>query len=184
MVRVVKKYLNDLVARFQFWNAKKEIQINEDFEFYDSEESLFFIRIKRGMYEGVVFSISNMKVREDSDGNALLDFETNIHESPIKNLDCDDKKFIRYINNVVRILLSEAVGEAQKYEQRGTVDSIESDEEREVYEESTSVSESSVSKRSRRKKVVDRDSEVSGEVQQPAKRRSPSNNRRKSTKSE
>jgi hypothetical protein len=171
MASQVKKYLINLFAKFQFWNAKKTIKLNEDFEFYESEGDLFLMKIKTGKFKDVIFSISELKVREDDDG-AVLDFTTRIHNSPDKTLDTDNKDFIKYINNVVRILLSESVEEMIRNEQRGVVGSNQLDEEREVYEEDSSISEERVSKRKSRKAAVDRDSEVHTEVQQPTKRRS------------
>lgn len=182
MVRQMKNYLINLYAKFQFWNAKRKIKTMEDFEFYGSEDDLFLIKIKTGKFKDVVFSLSELKVREDGDG-AMLDFTTYIHSSPDKTLDTNNKSFIQYINNVVRILLSESVEEMIRNEQRGVVGSDQPDEEREVYAEDTSVSEERLPKRKSRKTAVDRDSEVHTEVQQSTKRGSNTAVVRKRTKS-
>lgn len=182
MVNQMKNYLSNLYARFEFWYAKKKIRLYEDFEFYDSEGDLFFIRIKSGKYKGVVFSISDMKISERGE-TAMLDFCTNIYETPIVGLDITDKGLVKFINNVVRILLADSVEEAKRNEQRRTVDLDEPHEEREIYEESLAVSEERVPKRKSRKKVVDGDSEVHTEIQQPTKRGSNTAVVRKRTKS-
>lgn len=182
MVKRIKSYLNNLWATFQFWIARKSIQLDRDFEFYGSDGDLFMIKIKTGKFKDVIFSVSQMNVKEDDCG-ALLDFYTTIHNSADKIIDTNDKSFIKYINNVVRILLSEAVEEIVRNEQRRNVDPIELDEEREVHEESASVPKKRVPARKPRKKAADRDTEVHTEVQQPAKRRSNTAVARKRTKS-
>jgi hypothetical protein len=183
MVKLMLKYLKNKKATFDFWLAKKTINLDELIEVVDSDQ--LGIKIKKGRYAGVVFSYDDIKVREEEGAGGLLDFQTVIVSAPshLKKDFINEKSFVSMVNDILRLLLIESIKIAEKKsEQRGTIDPDESVEEREVHEESASISEERVPARKRRKKTVQGDTELHSEVQQPTKRRSSKSNAPKRTK--
>lgn len=171
----MKNKIKDKLAELQFWWAKKTIKDGRDFEL-SVDELGTLVTLLRGQYAGVQFRFGPMTLRESNE--AMLDFSTVVVYNP-KNVDVLNKNFEKLSSNILRFLLAEAV-EDTKYptdwmaaikviDENRKIDTIELDQERGFYEESTPVLEKRVSKRKPRKKVISTDSRIHPEVQQPAK---------------
>lgn len=164
------KFLSDLIARFQFWYAKKTIRLDRDFCLVESDG--IGIRILRGKYKGTVFALDNLRLKEQGE-EAFLTYDITLLKNPL-SVAVEDDNLIKVVNKIVRIILSESVkDEVSRNEQRRNADSDESLFEREVREESPPVPQKRVPSRKPRAKTVSSDSTVHAEVQQPPKRGRP-----------
>jgi len=182
MVNRILRYLSDVQARIQFWYARKKIVFDRDIKIFDTEDATSIaIEIISGKYAGTAFTFEAIKVGGDDD-NPMLSFDTVLLKNP-KKFDINDKGLLKYIGDVMRIILHDAVKERASNDSRNN-DIDEPHEEREVYEESSTVSEARVSPRTTRKKIVDSDSEVHPTIQQPTKRASNTALARRRTKSD
>lgn len=160
-------YFNDLIAKYQFWRAKRSCVHGEHFQLEipsvdDDFNKNLRATILKGKYKGCVLEFSNFNITDAG----MLSFETHVVSTP-KEVDPSDRGLLKLSSNIARVILTESV-EMAKHELR-TLDSRASDEERTVYEESPTVPPTRVYKRKPRKKSVSANTEPHPEVQQPAK---------------
>lgn len=161
MVRRIIKFLSDKWASLQFKLARK--RYSNYYEIVTPSDGLV-IRITKGKFIGTVVEFSDIMVREDGDG-ATLDFTTTILEkSP--SLKIGDQKFERMLGDIMRNILLDAIDTAEKDDdERRDTDSNESDQEREIFEEGSTVSEARVSPRESRKDRISTNTAVRRKVQ-------------------
>lgn len=169
MVRRIIKFLSDKWASLQFKLARK--RYSNYYEIVTPSEGLV-IRITKGKFIGTVVEFSDIMVREEGDG-ASLDFTTTVLEkSP--SLKIGDQKFERMLGDIMRNILLDAIDTAEKDDERRDTDSNESDQEREIFEEGSTVSEARVSPRESRKDRVSTNTAVRRKVQRrPRNARAP-----------
>lgn len=147
----LKMIWNDLVAKFEFWRAKK-IHIEKDFEFMldISTPQAFSVRILTKKYEGVIVEYTDIQFGNDN----RFHFNANVIANPnLKNTETN--AFKTFTSDIMRGIIVESVKHAEKLvNENGTLDSIEPVEERAVHAEDNPVPEKRVSKRKPRKKTV------------------------------
>jgi len=167
MGRLITSLLNEW-ATFQFWFATKRFRKGRDYVVHRDEDDIVFVEILRGKYKGIKLTFGGIKLSEFS-GLGAVDFHTYVLYNP-NNVDITAKRFVRLTSNILRVLLLEVVREDVN-ETRET-DTVESDEERGIREESTPVLERRVSRGESRKESISGDSELRPEIQQTSKRKS------------
>ena len=165
--------LNEYKAKLALWWAKKTIKDGRDFE-VSMDDLGMLVHLTSGKFKGVTYRYSPLTVIDDE---GLVDFRTYVEYTP-KDVDITDPKFAKLTTTILRLLLEEAIPEtlsqakqtieAQVNNESRNTDTDESSQEREFYEEDTSVLEKRVSKRKPRKKTVSADSESHPKVQHPA----------------
>lgn len=165
--------LNEYKQKLAFWWARKTIKDGRDYE-VSMDDVGMLVHLTSGKFKGVTYRYSPLTVIDDE---GLVDFRTYVEYTP-KDVDITDPKFVKLTTMILRILLEEAIPEtvgqakreieAQVNNESRDTDTSESSQEREFYEEDTSVLEKRVSKRKPRKKTVSADSEPYPKVQHPA----------------
>lgn len=192
----MRNLINQLVAKTQFWWAKRTIVEGKDFIWNkDKASNAAFgesptIEITTGKYAGVKFRFIDIAISDEE--NALLSFKTQVEYVPGGALESAynvfDPSFAKLTSNILRIVLTNAARENQsaaKLDQEitnenRTTDTEESHEEREFHEESTPLLEKRISERKSRKKAVSRNARLHPEVQPTSKpKRNRSNVTRK-----
>ena len=163
---MVKNKIQDLIAKYEFWYARKFIQLDKHYTFFldlNGEPGSFAIKFLK-KYDGVIVEFTNVKV--GGDGQMTFDYDI---ISNVNNCNVKSKGFERFTQNVMRSILYGAIQNdiREKNENRNS-DSIELDSEREVYEEVPTVPQERVSNRKPRKKGIRRNKAVHSEVQQSA----------------
>lgn len=145
-------YSLDLLARLEFWWAKKTIKEDRDFRISldECKNGDFVVEILKGKYSGIKVMYGAISVREDPYGNGLLDINANVIYNP--NSIKPHKKLDRLITNIIRLILINSV----KNEIRNS-DIDELDEERNIREEDPPVRQARVPSGKPRKKAVSRD---------------------------
>jgi hypothetical protein len=169
---MILAYMLNKIATLQFWWVDKTLKLDRDFRYSldDAlEEDAFTIEIISGKFAGVKIRYGQIKVREDSNGNAFIDVESTVVANP-KSVNVKCKKFDRLCSNIVRLILLESIKVAAN--ETRDVDFVEFDEERGVREEDDPLYQTRVPARKSRKSNVSGDSGVHSKVQRPAKRRS------------
>lgn len=170
---------NEYKARLEFWWATKTLKDGRDFDLTFDQLGLL-VSVLRGKYKGVQFRFANMVMHEDG----LLDFSTVVVYNP-SNGDVSTDAFIKLTNNILRIILTDAVAGRNKLNVKETQPQVNDEnrdtdfsqplEERDIHEESSPVLEKRISQRKPRKKVVRTDSGSHPQVQQPTKPKRTSN---------
>jgi hypothetical protein len=154
-------------AKLTFWYAKKFIKLNKHYEFmFDvSNADAFAVRILK-KYPGVIVEISDLEMIADAE----LAYNINVVANP--NLcKVDSKGFHRFTSYIICNMISSAVENAQReVNENRNVDSVKSNAQRVLHEESVAVSEERVPTRKPRKKSVRGNKEVRPEVQQSSAR--------------
>ena len=163
----MKNKLIDLVAKIEFWYAKKFIKLDEHYTFFvdlNGEKHTFATKYLK-KYRGVIIEFGNVTITGDTN---QMTFDYDIIANP-NNCNVKTRGFERFTQNVMRNILYSAVQDdiRDKNESRNT-DPIEFDSERSIHEESTSVPKKRISNRKPRKKTVRRNKAVHSEIQQPA----------------
>ncbi len=155
--------LENLIAKFEFWYAKKFIKLDKHYTFFldlNGEPGSFAIKYLK-KYDGVIVEFSNVKVGDDG----LLNFDFDVI-SNVNNCNTKSKKFNRFTGNVMRSIIYSAIENAVKeHNENGNTNLVKSDAERSLYEEDASVSEERVSDREPRKKNIRRNKAVRSKVQ-------------------
>lgn len=177
MVRSITTMMNELLARLDFWWAKKTIKEGRDFGYnneYWRDSGALVIEVLKRPYDGVIVELSEFTVAEEN-GNGRIDFTTRVLYNK-DEVNVSTKAFNKLITNIVRIVLIDSIEQVnakELYNEDRDDDIVELDEERTVSTEVSAVPEKRVSKRKPRKKTVSRDSSVLPKVQQPTKRKRP-----------
>lgn len=155
--------LDELVAKFQFWKSKNFVKLDRDYEFFLdlSNTQAMAIRILK-KYPGVIFEITNIRMEEDNQ----MSYDQSIIANP--NLcDVESKRFKDFTTAIFRSILIDSIESAKKGElnENRNANLVESDAERDLYEEGIAVSEERVSEREPRKKNIRRNKRVRSKVQ-------------------
>lgn len=176
MVKSIITMMNEVLARFQFWWAKKTLKEGRDFAFnkeFTKGGNGLIIEIMKPPYEDIVVQVSGFSVREVA-GHGLIDFETRILYN-INDVDVTTDKFNKLIANIVRLVIQSSVDALERVDPKDLFNEdrdaniVELDEERPVSTEVSAIPEKRVSKRKPRKKTVSRDTKILPKVQQPTK---------------
>jgi hypothetical protein len=138
-------------AKATFWYVRRYFKLNKQYTFMFDVAKPDCVAIKlMGKYDGVIVEFGNIKINDDG----LLNFDFDVIANP--NLkDTKSKKFLNFTSNVMRSIIINSIESAEKLQNEDRkIDTVESDDERELHEESSSLSERRVSKRKPRKKVI------------------------------
>ena len=152
-------------ATFRFWLATKLFRKGRDYLVHKDENDIALVEIIRGKFKGVKFAFGAIHLTENGDVGTL-EFRTFVLYNP-NDADITSKKFNQITSNILRVLLLEVARE--KVNETRETDTVESDEERGIREESTPVLERRVSRGESRKESISGDSELHPQVQQTAK---------------
>jgi len=146
----MKKMLEELFARFQFWKAKK-LEVGKDYDFFLdlSNKDAIAIKLLR-KYPGVIVEFTDIHMSNDTH----ISYDQTIIANP--NLcKTDSEKFKNFTASVFRSIINNAVENAIKESNENRNSNlVQSDSERTVHEEVIAVPEERVSNRKPRKKTV------------------------------
>jgi hypothetical protein len=160
----VKNKLIDFLAKVEFWYAKHFIKLDKHYTFFfdlAGDSGSFAVKYLK-KYKGVIVEFANIKIGAD----AQMTFDYDII-SNVNNCDVKSKSFDRFTQNVMRSILYGAIqNDARENNENRNTDLVESDAQRSIHEEVTTVSEERVSDRKPRKKTVRRNKAVHSEIQQ------------------
>ncbi len=149
---MVMNKIRDLVAKVEFWYAKKYIKVDTHYTFFldlNSEPGSFAVKYLK-KYDGVIVEFSNVNITDDG----LLTFDHDVI-SNVNNCDVQSKRFGRFTSNVMRNIIFSAIDNAMKEENENRKsDFVELDSERDLHEEGVTISEERVSDRKPRKKTI------------------------------
>ena len=163
---MVMSKIQDLIAKYQFWYATRYIKVDKHYTFFvdlAGKDGSFAIKFLK-KYDGVIVEYSNVQVNNDG----MLNFDFDII-SNVNNCNLNTKRFVRFTQNVMRSIIYNAVENAMKEDNENrNANLVESDSQREVYEEVAPVSEERVPDRKPRKKTVRRNKAIHSKVQQSA----------------
>ena len=157
--------LEDLLAKIQFWRAKRYIKLGRDYDFFldlSNKDALAVKILKK--YPGVIIEYTNVYMSTDTQ----MTYDVAVIANP--NLhNTETTKFKNFTTAIFRSIINSALENSQKEvnENRNT-DSIKFDSERVLHEEIVAVSEDRVPERKPRKKTVRRNKTLHSEVQQSA----------------
>jgi hypothetical protein len=136
--------MNDLIAKLEFRRAR-QIKLDKDYQFMldISNPTAFSVRVLKKKFEGVIIEYTDIEWGDDG----RFHFDANVIANPnLKNV--ESRAFKTFTSDIMRGIITESVRHAEKIiNENGTLDSVESIEERTVYAEDDSVSEERVSKR-------------------------------------
>ena len=141
---------NDLIAKLQFWKAKKFVVLNEHYEFMLdlSNKDAMAVRILK-KYPGVIVEYTNMYMSSDTQ----MSFDVSVVANP--NLcKTESKKFNEFTTEIFRSILLGSIEYAKDKNENGNTDTVESGTERALHEEVAPIPEKRVSNRKSRKKTV------------------------------
>ena len=148
----MKSKIQNLIAKFEFWYAKKFIKLDKHYTFFldlNGEPGSFAIKYLK-KYDGVIVEFSNVTVSDEG----LLNFDFDVI-SNVNNCNIKSKGFERFTQNVMRSMIYNAVKNLEKdLNENGKLDLVELDSERNIHEEGFTVSEERVSDRKPRKKTI------------------------------
>ena len=142
----------DLIARLQFWRAKKFVKHGKDYEFFLdlSNETAMAVKFLT-KYPDVIVEYTDMHM---SSGNHMS-YDISIIANP--NLyDVESNKFKNFTMDVFRSIINDSINYAKEKNLNETRDtySLELDSERSIHEEVAPISEDRVPDRKPRKKAV------------------------------
>lgn len=142
----------DLYSKYQFWWATKFIKLDVHYTFMHdlAQESAIAVKFLK-KFPGVIVEYSELIVGE----NQLMNFNISVIANP--NLcDVESRSFNNYVSQVFRSILHSAIMNSAKEltNENRNADTLQSDSEREVYEEEPPVPKRRVSKRKPRKESV------------------------------
>ena len=102
----VKNKIQDLLAKIEFWYAKKFIKLDKSYTFFfdlAGDSSSFAVKyLKR--YDGVIVEFANIKV--GNDGKMTFDYDV---ISNVNNYNVKSRSFDRFTQNVMRSILHGAI---------------------------------------------------------------------------
>lgn len=160
----MKDKIQDLIAKYEFWYAKKFIQLDKHYTFFldlNGPPGSFAVKFLK-KYDGVIVEYSNIIVGEDGQMNFDYDIISNVN-----NCDVKSKKFERFTQHVMRSMIHSAIDNFQReLNENRKFNFVESDSQRSVHEEVASVPKKRISKRKPRKKAVRANKAVHSKVQQ------------------
>lgn len=149
---MVMSKLQNLIAKFEFWYARKFIKLDKHYTFFldlNGDPGSFAIKYLK-KYDGVIVEFNNVKVGDD--GQLTFDYDI---ISNLNNCDVKSNSFARFTSNVMRNMLYSAIENHMKESNENReLDLVESDSERGIHEEVTPVLEEGVSNRKPRKKTI------------------------------
>ena len=149
---MVMNKIQDLIAKYEFWYARKFIQLDKHYTFFldlNGPPGSFAIKFLK-KYDGVIVEFANVKVGDD--GQMTFDYDV---ISNVNNCNVKSKGFERFTQNVMRSILYGAIENYKKEpNENRELDLIELDSERDIYEEGIAVPEERVSNRKPRKKTI------------------------------
>lgn len=153
----------NLIAKFQFWKARKFLKFGRDYDLFldlSNKDAIAIKIIKK--YPGVIFEITDIQMTTDN----TMSFNTLIIANP--NLcNVESNKFKDFTSAIFRNIINDSVKHATKViDENGNIDLVESDAERVLHEEDAAVSEERVPDRKPRKKGIRRNKRLHSEVQQ------------------
>ena len=152
----------DLIAKLQFWRAKKFVVLDKHYEFMLdlSNKDAMAVRILK-KYPGVIVEYANIHMSSDTQ----ISYDVSIVANP--NLcKVESKKFNEFTTEIFRSILLGSIEHAKGKNENGNTDTFESGTERSFHEKVAPVPEKRVSNRKPRKKTVRRNQTVHSEVQQ------------------
>lgn len=153
----------DLVAKYQFWRAKK-LEVGKDYDFcFDlSNKDAIAIKLLK-KYPGVIIEFVNIHMSSDTN----MSYDMTVIANP--NLhNTDSRKFKEFTSDIFRSIINKSVENAKEVlNENRELDSVEPNAERVFHEEVITVSEERVPERKPRKKTVRKNKAVYSEVQQP-----------------
>ena len=159
--------IQDLIAKYEFWYAKKFIKLDKHYTFFldlNGPPGSFAIKFLK-KYDGVIVEFANVKVSGDT-GELTFDYDI---ISNLNNCNVKSRSFVRFTSNVMRNIIYSAVENAKKDDNENRKsDLVEFDSERSVYEEVSPVPETRVFDGESRKKTVRRNKTVRSKIQQPS----------------
>lgn len=147
----MKKLINwfrNLFASWQFKRAKKKMQYNVDFIIMvdESNEQLLTVNVLTGKYKGICVQYSNLDIRDDG----LMSFDVSYltkEEWDVDKFNINDKKLVALTQDIMRIILTDALENLGRVQNESRAsDSIELDEQRDLFEEDVPVSKKKLSK--------------------------------------
>ena len=154
--------IQDLIAKYEFWYARKFIKLDKHYTFFldlNGPPGSFAIKFLK-KYDGVIVEFANVKV---GDGG-LMTFDYDVI-SNVNNCNVKSRSFERFTQHVMRSILYGAVENHKKEpNENRELDFVESDSERGIHEEVSTVSEKRVSDRKPRKKTVRRNKGIHSQV--------------------
>lgn len=156
--------LDDLIANVRFWYSKKTIKVNVHYEFMldMSNTDAMTIRILK-KFPGVIAEYSNIHMSSEH----TMSYDFNVITNP--NLcNTESRRFKNFTSDIFRNIVHNSVEYAREQNENRNADSLQSDSERAIHEEVSTVSEERVPERKPRKKTVRRNKKVHSEVQQSA----------------
>jgi hypothetical protein len=145
----MKKMMNDLLAKFEFWRAKR-IKLDEHYTFFfnESDHKSFAVKILK-KFPDVIVEFNNIQMGEGS----MMTFDFNVIANPnLCNVESD--KFKRFTSDIFRGIIIASIENAKGLHENGKSDLVEPVEERELHEEVSSIFEERVPERKPRKKAV------------------------------
>ena len=149
---MVMNKIHDLIAKFEFWYARKFIKLDKHYTFFfdlNGPPGSFAIKFLK-KYDGVIVEFANVKVGDD--GQLTFDYDV---ISNVNNCNVKSERFARFTSNVMRNILYGAIENYKKEpNENRELDLIELDSERDFYEEGVAVPEERVSDRKPRKKTI------------------------------
>ena len=172
--------IQDLIAKYEFWYAKKFIKLDKHYTFFldlNGAPGSFAVKFL-GKYDGVIVEFNNVRITE----NNQLTFDYDII-SNVNNVNTKSKSFARFTSHVMRNMIYGSIQNHLKEENENrNTDLVESDSERSVHEEVIAVPEERVSNRKPRKKTIRANQRVHSEVQQFAASRRTGNKSKRGNK--
>jgi hypothetical protein len=156
----MKKMMNNLLAKFEFWRAKR-IKLDEHYTFFFNEADHNSVAIKiLKKFPDVIIEFSNIQMQEGS----MMTFDFNVIANPnLCNVESD--KFKRFTSDIFRGIIIASIENAKGLHENGKSDLVEPVEERELHEEVSSIFEERVPERKPRKKTVRRNKAIRSKVQ-------------------
>jgi hypothetical protein len=155
----------DLIAKFQFWKARKFLKFGRDYDLFldlSNKDAIAIKIIKK--YPGVIFEITDIHMSSDN----TMSYNISIIANP--NLcNVESNKFKDFTSAILRNIITESVElehATRVIDENGNIDLVESDAERVFHEEDTAISEERVPDRKPRKKGIRRNKRLHSEVQQ------------------
>ena len=153
----------DLIAKFQFWKARKFLKFGRDYDLFldlSNKDAIAIKIIKK--YPGVIFEITDIHMSSDNE----MSYNISIISNP--NLcNVESNKFKDFTSAIFRNIITDSVEHAARVkDENGNIDLVESDAERVLHEEDAAVSEERVPDRKPRKKGIRRNKRLHSEVQQ------------------
>ena len=154
--------LEDMIANLRFWYSKKTIKVNVHYEFMldMSNTDAMTIRILK-KFPNVIAEYSNIHMSSDTQ----MTYDFNVITNP--NLcNVESERFKNFTSDIFRNIIYSSVEFAKEQNENRNTDSLQSDSERAIHEEVSTVFEERIPERKPRKKTVRRNKKVHSEVQQ------------------